>query len=76
MRFTPTLIVTRLAATGETFPGLLEKIKEAARSAGLEKVEVWNLPRDLDCLEEGEGNEDGKKYVRTRGWPMIKWYGR
>ncbi|KAG1887868.1 hypothetical protein F4604DRAFT_1645640 [Suillus subluteus] len=72
----PTLIVTRLAATRETFPGLLEKIKEAARSAGLEKVEVWNLPRDLDGLAEGEGNEDGKKYERTRGLPMIKWYGR
>ncbi|KAG1734817.1 hypothetical protein EDB19DRAFT_1638788 [Suillus lakei] len=76
MRFTPTLIVTRLAATRETFPELLEKMKEAAQSAGLEKVEVWNLPKDLDGLAEGEGNGDGKKYVRTRGWPLIKWYGR
>ncbi|KAG2070153.1 hypothetical protein BDR04DRAFT_1100311, partial [Suillus decipiens] len=79
MQPTPTLIVTRLVATRETFPGLLEKMQEAARSAGLEKVEIWNLPRELDGLvadEEGEGNEDGKKYKRTRRLPMIKWYGR
>ncbi|KAG1811419.1 uncharacterized protein BJ212DRAFT_1301947 [Suillus subaureus] len=58
----------------ETFPELLENIKEAAQSAGLEKVEVWNLPRYLDGLAEGEGNEDGKKYEPTRGLPVIKWY--
>ncbi|KAG0691641.1 hypothetical protein DFH29DRAFT_1015966 [Suillus ampliporus] len=76
MRFTPTLIVTRLTATRETFPELLEKMKEAALNAGLEKVEVWNLPGNLDGLAEEESEGDGKKYVRTRGWPLIKWYGR
>lgn len=53
--------MTRLAATRE---GLLEKMKKAARSAGLEEVEIWNLnvPKDLDGLEfEGEGNEDSSQ---------------
>lgn len=65
MRFTPKLIVTRLTATKETFPELLEKMKEAAWSAGLNKVEVWNLPKELDGLAEGEGDGDGRKYIET-----------
>ncbi|KAG1746759.1 uncharacterized protein EDB91DRAFT_1335127 [Suillus paluster] len=64
MQFALTLIVTRVAATRETFPELLEKMKEVARSAGLAKVEVWNLPRNLDGLAEGEGNSDGKKQIQ------------
>jgi hypothetical protein len=68
----PTLIVTRLCASEETFPGLLAKIKQAARRSGVGKVEVWNLGAGLRNIAEKTG---GRTYVRDEHLPQIVWYG-
>lgn len=68
----PTLIVTRLRASEETFPGLIAKIKLAARRSGIGKVEVWNLSAGLRAVAEKTG---GRTFIRTDGLPQFVWYG-
>jgi len=56
----------------EIFPELLEKMKEVTRSAGLEKVEVWNLQRDLEGLAEGErGEKRRQKEICPNTWMAV-----
>jgi len=68
----PTLIVTRLCASEETFAGLLAKIKQAARQSGVGKVEVWNLGVNLMSIAEKTG---GWTFIRNEHLPQIVWYG-
>ncbi|KAG1723113.1 uncharacterized protein EDB91DRAFT_1255754 [Suillus paluster] len=68
----PTLIVTRLCAREETFPGLIAKIKQAARRSGIKKVEVWNLRGGLRDVAERTG---GRTFIRNEHLPQIMWYG-
>ncbi|KAG2150248.1 uncharacterized protein EDB93DRAFT_1240282 [Suillus bovinus] len=67
-----TLIVTRLCASEEMFPGLIVKIKQAARRSGIEKVEVWNLRVGLKEVAEKTG---GRTFMRNEHLPQIVWYG-
>ncbi|KAG0691714.1 hypothetical protein DFH29DRAFT_1010385 [Suillus ampliporus] len=68
----PTLIVTRLCASEETFPELISKIKQAARRSGIGKVEVWNLRVGLKEIAEKTG---GRTFERNEHLPQIVWYG-
>ncbi|KAG1859208.1 hypothetical protein F4604DRAFT_1589089 [Suillus subluteus] len=68
----PTLIVTRLWASEDTFPGLIAKIKKAARRSGIRKVEVWNLRVGLSNVAEKTG---GQTFIRSEHLPQIMWYG-
>jgi hypothetical protein len=68
----PTLIVTRLCASEEMFPGLIAKIKQAARRSGVTKVEVWNLRAGLREVAEKTG---GRTSTRNEHLPQIVWYG-
>ncbi|KAG1734829.1 hypothetical protein EDB19DRAFT_1830465 [Suillus lakei] len=70
MRFTPTLIVTRLAATRETFPELLEKMKEAAQSAGTGKGGGVELTKGFGWARRGRGKR-GWEEVCTNAWMAI-----
>ncbi|KAH7914630.1 hypothetical protein BJ138DRAFT_1143546 [Hygrophoropsis aurantiaca] len=68
-----TLIVTRLRASDQTFPALLQKIQEAARKSGITRVETWNLPGDLQKIA---AKWDGKTFERNEHLPAIRWYGK
>jgi len=68
----PTLIVTRLCASEEAFPGLIAKIKQAARRSGVGKVEIWNLRAGLKNIAEKTG---GQTSIRNEHLPQIVWYG-
>jgi hypothetical protein len=68
----PTLIITRLWANEDTFPGLITKIKQAARRSGIRKVEVWNLRVGLKDVAEKTG---GRTFIRSEHLPQIVWYG-
>ncbi|OJA09750.1 hypothetical protein AZE42_01491 [Rhizopogon vesiculosus] len=68
----PTLMVTRLSASEETFPGLIAQIKLAAKRSGIGKVEVWNLRAGLRAVAEKTG---GQTSIRTEGLPQFVWYG-
>lgn len=66
-----TLIVTRLRADAGTVEGLIACALKYATRYGMEEVEVWNLPRDLEEIVNGYG---GKHVVREEHLPAIKWY--
>jgi len=68
-----TLLVTRISATKETFPYLIEKIQQAARKHGITKMEIWNLPQHLLKVAEHLG---GRTFKRDEHVPAIKWYGK
>jgi hypothetical protein len=68
----PTLIITRLCASEETFPGLIAKITQAARRSGIGKVEVWKLREGLRDVAERTG---GRTVIRNEHLPQIVWYG-
>ncbi|KAG6334917.1 hypothetical protein ID866_4159 [Astraeus odoratus] len=69
----PTLIVTRISATEETFSDLVEAIQHTCRGNGISRMEVWNLP---ECLMEMAAQMGGKTFQRHEHLPAIKWYGR
>lgn len=68
----PTLIITRLCASEETFPGLIAKIRQAARRSGIGKVEVWKLGKGLRDIAERMG---GRTVTRNEHLPQMVWYG-
>ncbi|KAG0708657.1 hypothetical protein DFH29DRAFT_1041445 [Suillus ampliporus] len=68
----PTLIVTRLCASEETFPGLIAKIKQAAKRSRITKVEVWGLRAGLRDVAERTG---GWTLIRNEHVPQMVWYG-
>ncbi|KAH7927868.1 hypothetical protein BV22DRAFT_245973 [Leucogyrophana mollusca] len=69
----PTLIVTRIRATEQTFPGLLGRIQEAAKRSAIGKVEIWSLPAHLNKVA---AELQGKAVQRVEGLPAIRWYGK
>ncbi|EJD07437.1 uncharacterized protein FOMMEDRAFT_71777 [Fomitiporia mediterranea MF3/22] len=68
----PTLIVTRIRATKETFPTILSCLFSAARESDMKRVEIWNLPSDLEEVAEQSG---GRKEERDEHLNAFKWYG-
>ncbi|KIP08053.1 hypothetical protein PHLGIDRAFT_117597 [Phlebiopsis gigantea 11061_1 CR5-6] len=68
----PSLFLTRLRATPETFPKLLRKIMEAARIQGVAAVDTWNIP---DQFKEAALELGGETYERETQLPVAKWYG-
>ena len=68
-----TLVVTRISATKDIFPYLIEKIQQAARKNGITKMEIWDLPQNLLKAAEQLG---GRTFKRDEHIPAIKWYGR
>lgn len=68
----PTLIITRLCASEETFPGLISKIRQAARRSGIGKVEVWKLGEGLRDIAKRTG---GQTVIRNEHLPQMMWYG-
>ncbi|EJD07452.1 uncharacterized protein FOMMEDRAFT_149982 [Fomitiporia mediterranea MF3/22] len=67
-----TLNITRLRATKETFPKLLQLIFVAAREMGMERVKVWNLPNEFRDDASATG---GVTAERNDGLSCFKWYG-
>lgn len=67
-----TLIITRLRASTKRFPALMEYILDAAKEYGAQKVEVWNIPYDLENVAIGLG---GRTSERKEHLPAFKWYG-
>ncbi|OBZ77486.1 hypothetical protein A0H81_02372 [Grifola frondosa] len=68
-----TLVVTRLRANTSTLPRLLNLMKDAARKADVEKIEIWYLPDKLQAV----ANEQGWKTAeRLEHLSAVKWYGR
>ncbi|TDL23748.1 hypothetical protein BD410DRAFT_148606 [Rickenella mellea] len=67
-----TLIFTRLRATPTSFLLFLDAIFEAARECGAERVEVWNLPKELEEYAHSQG---GKTAIRDEHLNAFKWYG-
>ncbi|KIM54216.1 hypothetical protein SCLCIDRAFT_1222179 [Scleroderma citrinum Foug A] len=68
-----TLAVTRISATEETFPYLIEKILQAARKISITNVAIWNLPQHLLKVAEQLG---GRTFERDEPLPAVKLYGK
>lgn len=66
------LIICRLRVTPETFPSILDAAHSAARKAGVQIIEAWNLPEELQKVVESTG---GKIVEREDHWPCLAWYG-
>ncbi|KAG8954395.1 hypothetical protein FRC04_011721 [Tulasnella sp. 424] len=66
------LIICRLRVTPETFPSILDAAHSEARKAGVQIVEAWNLPEELQKVVESTG---GKTVEREDHWPCMAWYG-
>ncbi|KEP50739.1 hypothetical protein V565_074280 [Rhizoctonia solani 123E] len=67
------LIVTRLRATADSFPWLLESALHAAQNAKCESIHVWNVPEDLRDIALATGGETTE---RTDDLSAFKWYGQ
>ncbi|KAI0072074.1 hypothetical protein K474DRAFT_1711927 [Panus rudis PR-1116 ss-1] len=68
----PQNLISRLRATPETFPALLAKIYDTAKEEGVNQVEVYNLPKELEAVARELG---GVTSSREYSLPMLKWYG-
>ncbi|KDQ61629.1 hypothetical protein JAAARDRAFT_150491 [Jaapia argillacea MUCL 33604] len=67
------VIITRIRAERTIFKELIAKVMEAAGESGkIVKVEVWNLPAEL---EEIAGTMGGKTEKRNEHLSAFKWYG-
>ncbi|KAG9013753.1 hypothetical protein FRB90_005713 [Tulasnella sp. 427] len=66
------LIICRLRATPQTFPIIIKAAQREAKMSGVEIVEVWNLPTELESLVQGTG---GRVIERDDHWPCMAWYG-
>ncbi|KAG1903332.1 uncharacterized protein F5891DRAFT_1127199 [Suillus fuscotomentosus] len=53
-------------------PGLISKIRQAARRSGIGKVEVWKLGEGLRGIAERTGGQTG---IRNEHLPQMMWYG-
>lgn len=67
-----TLLITRLRASPEGFGHILNYVFTAARDSGCERIEVWNLPKEL---EEVAGQYGGSTIQREDHLNALKWYG-
>lgn len=61
-----------LTAMRETLPELLKKMKEVAQSAGLEKVVMWDFPRDLDGMVEN--SRERKMRTLQFHWGGVRFF--
>ncbi|KAG0709146.1 hypothetical protein DFH29DRAFT_793962 [Suillus ampliporus] len=70
----PSLVITRICATEETFVALLAKLQEVARKSKIYDIEIWGLPRGLErvAVRMGGRHFEGKQGLVL---PLIKWYG-
>ncbi|KAJ6627019.1 hypothetical protein B0H10DRAFT_471845 [Mycena sp. CBHHK59/15] len=68
-----TLIVSRIQANSQVFEELVGKILEIAKKYNVKRVEVWNLPKELEILATTLGAET---YERQEHLPAFKWYGK
>ncbi|TFK39356.1 hypothetical protein BDQ12DRAFT_698070 [Crucibulum laeve] len=68
-----TLIITRIRASKTEFSRLLSKIMEHAARSGMQKVEIWNTPKDLEPTATRLG---AKIFEREEHLPAFKWYGK
>ena len=66
------LLATRLRSSPDKFPELLRYMMSAARNSGLDKVEFWNLPKELQDVAAELG---GKTFDRDEHLNSLKWYG-
>ncbi len=69
---TQTIVLTRLRASAQEFPALLDKLKEAARTLGKDTIEAWNVPEHLQNVVQKTG---GKRVKRDKHLSAVKWYG-
>ncbi|RDB20810.1 Lysine acetyltransferase [Hypsizygus marmoreus] len=67
-----TLIITRLNSRPEHFPELLDKVVTVARKHGMEKIEIYNLPANLQATAVSFG---GTTFERNEHLSALKWYG-
>ncbi|KXN89384.1 hypothetical protein AN958_05760 [Leucoagaricus sp. SymC.cos] len=68
-----TLILTRLRANEEEVERLMAEVLKYTRNNGLDVVEAWNLPPDLEKALSIFG---GVKVEREEHLPALKWYGK
>lgn len=66
------LIVTRLRVQADNFKNLLNEVMAQAIHLGMEKVEIWNLPTEMQEISIKLG---GVTTVREEHLPAFKWYG-
>ncbi|KAF8074823.1 hypothetical protein FPV67DRAFT_1475081 [Lyophyllum atratum] len=67
-----TLMITRLKSRPETFEKLLEMVMIIAKRQGMDKIEVYNLPGELQPTATSLG---GITSEREEHMPAFKWYG-
>ncbi|KAJ7293930.1 hypothetical protein C8J57DRAFT_1491281 [Mycena rebaudengoi] len=68
-----TLTVTRIRAEPHSFGELVGKILEIAKKHDAKRIEVWNLPTELEALA---GTLGAVTYEREEHLPAFKWYGK
>ncbi|KAJ7171780.1 hypothetical protein C8R43DRAFT_25153 [Mycena crocata] len=68
-----TLTVSRLHADARNFSELVGKILEIAQRHDVKRVEVWNLPAELESLARTLG---ATTHMREEHLPAFKWYGK
>ncbi|KAJ7771962.1 hypothetical protein DFH07DRAFT_803283 [Mycena maculata] len=68
-----TLTVSRLRADAHIFGELVGRILELARKHEVKRVEIWNLPTELEALA---GTLGAETHARTEHLPAFKWYGK
>ncbi|KAH7335643.1 hypothetical protein B0J17DRAFT_667209 [Rhizoctonia solani] len=68
------LVVTRLRATADSFPVLLDAAYRVAQDAKCEGMEVWNLSEDLREIARETGGET-KDREMDANLSAFKWYG-
>ncbi|KAJ6569531.1 hypothetical protein B0H19DRAFT_1209444 [Mycena capillaripes] len=68
-----TLTVTRIRADSQNFGELVGKILEVAQKNDVKRVEMWNLPSELEILA---GTLSATTHSRKDHLPAFKWYGK
>ncbi|GLB41951.1 putative expressed protein [Lyophyllum shimeji] len=67
-----TLIITRLRSRPESFKSLMSTVMAVAKQQGMERVEVYSLPDELQSVAASMG---GITFEREEHLPAFKWYG-
>ncbi|KAG8685154.1 hypothetical protein FRC11_011033 [Ceratobasidium sp. 423] len=67
------LIITRLRATADSFPVLLNAALRVAQDAQCQAIEIWNLPEHLTQVARVIG---GVMAEQQDYLPSFKWYGQ
>ncbi|KAH9926718.1 uncharacterized protein B0H18DRAFT_932906 [Fomitopsis serialis] len=67
------LVTTRVRASRETLPGLLEVLVHFARKENIQKIEIWGLP---ETLQAAASESDWETSARTDHLSAFKWYGK